>query len=119
MHKFAIAAFVAVTLAGCSIDPELTWLRADGQSVQNNSLLETQEATDELACLGAQENGKPFQFGVRRNAEADSVGRRCMAEKGYLLVPKDQAEKRRAELAAAASEPKSHPEASALVSQHR
>jgi hypothetical protein len=41
---------------------------------------------------------------VDRSNAADTVQRGCMAEKGYLLVPEDQAAAKQADLAAIAEE---------------
>ncbi len=41
---------------------------------------------------------------IDRSNAADTVQRGCMAEKGYLLVPEDQAAAKQAELAAIAEE---------------
>jgi len=46
------------------------------------------------AAMAAQERG----------SSADAVARGCMAEKGYLLVPADQADAKSAELAAIADQ---------------
>jgi hypothetical protein len=53
-----------------------------------------------------------------RANSADAVARGCMAEKGYLLVPEDQAEEKRAELAAVA-EQKRKDEAAATTKPHK
>ena len=81
-------------LAGCSTTsgpgPVRTvqgvWVRADGQSGRDNPALAAQFAADKAACTQA---GSP---------EPD---RACMDQRGYLLVPADQAAAKAAELRAA------------------
>lgn len=62
------------------------WVRADGQSGRDNPALAAQFAADKAACTQA---GSP---------EPD---RACMDQRGYLLVPADQAAAKAAELRAA------------------
>lgn len=90
----------------------MLWLRADGQRASDNPALRTQFELDGTACLGernkANLSGVTVTGGglmgvaaaVERSEAADTVQRGCMAEKGYLLVPEDQATARQAELAA-------------------
>ncbi len=62
------------------------WVRSDGQSGRDNPALAAQFNTDKAACT----------FGG--SAEPD---RSCMDQRGYLLVPADQAAAKAAELRAA------------------
>ena len=115
MRRFAAVA-ACVALAGCATAPKMLWLRADGQRASDNPALRTQFELDGTACLG--ERNKASLSGVTvsggglagmaaaadRSAAADTVQRGCMAEKGYLLVPEDQAEAKQAELAAIAEQ---------------
>jgi hypothetical protein len=69
---------------------QVVWMRADGQRITGNAKLEQQDSADRAACLAlAQSDPSAVFFG------------RCMAAKGYLLVPLDEAPKRLAEAAAA------------------
>jgi uncharacterized lipoprotein YajG len=111
MRKVGIVALCAA-LSGCAAAPKMLWLRADGQRAADNPVLRTQFELDGTACLG--ERNKANLSGVTvtggsiagmaaaidRSNAADTVQRGCMAEKGYLLVPEDQAEAKQAELAA-------------------
>ncbi|MBR0696743.1 hypothetical protein [Bradyrhizobium lablabi] len=113
MRKLGIVVLCA-SLGGCAAAPKMLWLRADGQRASDNPVLRTQFELDGTACLG--ERSKANLSGVtvtdgglagiaaaaERSQAADSVQRGCMAEKGYLLVPEDQAEAKQAELAAVA-----------------
>lgn len=111
MRKLIIVAFGAM-LAGCAAAPKMLWVRADGQRAGDNPTLRTQYELDATACLGernkANLSGVTFTGGglagvvaaQERSNAADTVQRGCMAEKGYLLVPEDQAEAKQAELAA-------------------
>lgn len=115
MLRFAIVA-ACVALAGCAPAPKMLWLRADGQRASENAALRTQFELDGTACLG--ERNKASLSGVtvaggglagvaaavERSEAADTVRRGCMAEKGYLLVPEDQAAAKQAQLAAIAEQ---------------
>jgi uncharacterized lipoprotein YajG len=122
--RIVVGLLVAGTfLAGCAQQPKVVWVRADGQRASVNPVLATQFELDSTACLG--ERNKAALSGVtvasggfaaiaaaaERGAAADTVARGCMAEKGYLLVPEDQAEAKSAELAAVAAERKRQEEA--------
>lgn len=109
MRNQGMVALCAV-LGGCAAQPKMLWLRADGQRAADNPALRTQFELDGTACLG--ERNKANLSGVsviggglagmaaaaERSAAADTVQRGGMAEKGYLLVPEDQAESKQAEL---------------------
>jgi hypothetical protein len=130
MRTFAIAAALCVALGGCAAQPKMLWLRADGQRAVDNPALRTQFELDGTACLG--ERNKANLSGVTvtggglagiaaaadRSAAADTVQRGCMAEKGYLLVPEDQAQAKQAELVAIA-EQKKQQEAAAATKQRK
>jgi hypothetical protein len=110
----AVLAVVAMVSAGCAQQPKNIYLRVDGQSGRNNPVLAQQYEVDSTMCVG--ERNKANLSGVTvasggfaglaaqidRSNSADTVQRGCMAEKGYLLVPEDQAEAKQAELAAVA-----------------
>ncbi|WP_143029470.1 hypothetical protein [Bradyrhizobium brasilense] len=127
MRNLAILALCA-GLIGCAAAPKMLWLRADGQRASDNPVLRTQFELDGTACLG--ERNKANLSGVtvtggglagvaasiERSNAADTVQRGCMAEKGYLLVPEDQADAKQAELAAIA-EQKRQQEAAAAAAQ--
>lgn len=106
--RFQIAAcLIAVLLAGCATaPPPMLWIRADGQRGAGNPVLEQEFDMAKTVCLG--ERQKAALSGVtvssstlggviaaqQRGAAADQVGQGCMAEKGYVQVPADQAEER-------------------------
>jgi len=108
---------LGATLAGCATaPPPMSWVRVDGQRAAANPVLAEQFEVDRTVCLGERQkaalsgvavvNGS-FAAAVaaqERANSADTVARGCMAEKGYLLVPEDQAEAKRAELAAIAEQ---------------
>jgi hypothetical protein len=50
-----------------------------------------------------------------RGNSADAVARGCMADKGYLMVPEDQAEAKRAEMAVVAEEKRKKESAAAAA----
>jgi uncharacterized lipoprotein YajG len=115
MRVLGIVALCAA-LGGCAAAPKMLWLRADGQRGSENPVLKTQYELDATACLGernkANLSGVTFTGGglaglaaaQNRSDAADTVQRGCMAEKGYLLVPEDQASEKQAELAAIAEQ---------------
>jgi hypothetical protein len=67
----------------------MVWLRLDGQRGAGNPALTQQFEKDRSACLG----------GASREP-VDPVARACMADRGYIQVPEDQAEAKRQELVA-------------------
>jgi hypothetical protein len=86
------------TLAGCGFElpqtqPNMVWLRLDGQRGAENPVLTKQFETDRAICLGAQQDDNPSQ----PDKPAAKV---CMADKGYIQVPEDQAEAKIRELEA-------------------
>lgn len=108
--RYAVAAACVAALSGCQTTPqeEMIWLRTDGQSQVGNPHLLQQHEIDKTICMGeAQKSavGAPMVYSngsfvsevnasmVRSqqgNAVAD-VAKGCMAQRGYLLVPKSQA----------------------------
>jgi hypothetical protein len=117
---------LCAALGGCAAAPNMLWLRADGQHMRDNPIYAQQFEMDGTVCLGerskANLSGVTFTGGglsgiaaaSNRAAAADSVQRGCMAEKGYLLVPEDQAEAKLADLAAVAEEKRKQEAAAAM-----
>jgi len=90
----------SAALAGCAIElsqpqPKMVWLRLDGQRGAGNPVLTRQFETDRTTCLGT------AQQGIDQSQAVDPVAKDCMAAKGYIQVPEDQAEAKLQELAAA------------------
>ena len=89
----------SAALVGCAYElsqpqPKMVWLRLDGQRGAGNPVLTQQFETDRTACLGTtQQDNEP-------NQAVDAVAKDCMAAKGYIQVPEDQAEAKSQELAA-------------------
>lgn len=118
---------LCAALGGCATAPKMLWVRSDGQSVRANPVLQTQIELDSTSCLG--ERNKANLSGVtlagggisgivaaqNRSDAADTVQRGCMAEKGYLLVPEDQAAEKLAQLAAIAEEKRKQEAATAAA----
>jgi hypothetical protein len=73
----------------------MVWLRIDGQRGSGSPALTQQFATDRALCLGR------TQQDDEQDDPVDATAKECMAEKGYIQVPKDQAEAKQGELAAA------------------
>jgi hypothetical protein len=87
---------VAITLAGCNstrmssapsaapvIHSDGVWLRTDGQSGRDNPALAAKFESDKAACT--------VQGGIQRA---------CMTQRGYVLVPQEQAAATAAQLRA-------------------
>jgi hypothetical protein len=82
---------VANILAGCAsggggggmgFQQTLVWVRTDGQSGKSNPALADQFANDRAACVGSASSD---------NAALERA-KGCMGQRGYVLVPADQAE---------------------------
>jgi|SRR6476660_3394985 hypothetical protein len=81
-------------LSGCATTTkplEMAWVRTDGQRIADDPALLQQGKTDIAICQANLDAGVPTE-----------TARGCMAQKGYALVQKDQAEEVRAAYAAAA-----------------
>jgi hypothetical protein len=108
-------------LCGCAT--EKTWIRADGQRAGGDPVLAQQFEMDRTICTGemqkANVSGVTFSGGgmaglaaqIERQQAVGQVAEGCMAQKGYLLVEKENAEAKSAELAAVAAEKKRREEA--------
>jgi hypothetical protein len=97
----------------------MVWIRTDGQRI-DNAALHQQAEIDKTICQGDTqrtnlsslspvETGK-YSWGLdanvevqRRQAAMDAI-KGCMAEKGYVIAPADQADAMSAELAATAAQ---------------
>jgi hypothetical protein len=71
--------------------PEMAWVRTDGRRITDDRALLQQGKTDIALCHADLDAGS-----------ANETARTCMAQRGYTLVQKDQAEEVRAAYAAAA-----------------
>jgi len=71
----------------------MAWVRTDGQRIGDDPALLQQGKSDIAFCHANLDVGA-----------ADETARRCMAQKRYALVQKDQAEEARAAYAAAAAQ---------------
>ena len=108
--RIVVLICAASTLAGCARD--MVYLRLDGKPAANDPVLAQQFEVDRTVCAGemqrANVSGVTFSGGgmaglaaqIERQQAVGQVGQGCMAQKGYLLVPKDQAAAKAAELAA-------------------
>jgi hypothetical protein len=85
---------LAAFIAGCTVaNQNMAWVRGDGQAMRGDAVLMRQFDADRAIC-----------FGERKKAAADGIIRSCMAQRGYLLVPRNEAAARSAELARIAAE---------------
>lgn len=106
---------VAVALTACAA-PHTIYLRADGQDMAGDPVLRQQFDMDRTICQGEQQKaslaGKMLAgqgwdqvvAAANRSDAAGEVGQGCMAAKGYVSVPEEQAAAKRQELAAVAAE---------------
>ena len=91
---------ILILLLGCATTPpivttppiaEMAWVRTDGRKIADDPALLQQGRTDIVACNANLDTGSPSE-----------AARGCMAQKGYVLVRRDQAEDVRASYAAGA-----------------
>ena len=91
---------ILILLLGCATTPpivttppiaEMAWVRTDGRKIADDPALLQQGRTDIAACNANLDTGSPTE-----------AARGCMAQKGYVLVRRDQAEDVRASYAAGA-----------------
>ena len=83
-----------ILLSGCvttSTIPEMSWVRTDGRKIADDPALLQQGKSDIATCDANLDSGTPT-----------ASARGCMAQKGYVLVRRDQAEDVRAAYAAGA-----------------
>ena len=111
-HKRILAiAIGALTLAGCATQPPpdpLVYVRTDGQKSLGNPALEQQYEIDKTICIGEGQksavviapiyyNGLygAIQAAQIQNEHRESLGdimKGCMAQHGYVSVPRSQAQ---------------------------
>lgn len=111
--------FAAAVLVGCATTPppQNLWVRTDGQSSRDIPALAQQFEVDQTICEGEMQkaNLSGTQFcrgladciitGAARGNAMSVVGKGCMAQRGYLLMPEDQIEAYRATIVASAPKP--------------
>lgn len=66
----------------------MAWIRTDGRPIAPDPVLAQQFQLDKSICLG------PIVAEISADV-TDAIVRSCMAEKGYALVPEEQAEAQR------------------------
>jgi hypothetical protein len=128
MRNLLLAALAASILAACATaPPPMAWVRTDGQRAAGDPVLAQQFDVDRTVCLGERQraalSGVTIASGglaaamaaQDRGNSADAAARGCMADKGYLMVPEDQAEAKRAEMAVVAEEKRKKESAAAAA----
>ncbi len=93
-----LSCFIAVLspLLGCATTsraPEMVWVRTDGRRIGDDPVLLQEGKADIAVCNAHLDPGPPTE-----------TARGCMAQKGYVLVQRDQAEGVRAAYAAGAAQ---------------
>jgi len=91
----------------------MAWVRTDGKSTSSDPALSQQFQTDKTICQGERQKANLSDITLtqvgfadmaiaaqNRTNAADAVVNDCMAQKGYILVPGDQAEAQRQQFAA-------------------
>lgn len=111
-----VCLFSSVALSGCA--REMVYLRIDGQRGSADPVLAQQFEVDRTICSGemqkANVSGVTFAGGgmagvaaqIERSNAVGQVAQGCMAQRGYISVPKEEAEAKMAELVAVAEEKK-------------
>jgi hypothetical protein len=118
----------ALLVTGCAQQVKQVWIRTDGQRGVGNPAFAQQFEIDKTVCVGEMQKANlsgvavhggglaGLAVAMERDAAADDVQKGCMAQRGYVLVPEDQADARAAAYAAASRPP---PPASPAPSQRR
>lgn len=110
-------AFGALVLMSCATTPrpQNLWVRTDGQSTRDTPALASQFEVDRTICEGEMQkaNLSGAQYcrgladcivsGAARGDAMATVGKGCMAQHGYILMPEDQVEGYRATMLATAA----------------
>lgn len=98
---FILAATV-LSLGGCAA-PNIVAVRMDGQPIRGNPVLSQSLDTDRTICQGEMQkanlSGVTVSGGgfaglaaeIERSQNANTVFKGCMAQRGYALVPEEQA----------------------------
>jgi hypothetical protein len=115
MRILSMLALATATLfTACAKD--VAYIRYDGQRIVSDPVLQQQFQQDAAICKGemqkANVSGVTFTGGgiagavaaAERSNAVGQVAQGCMAQKGYAMVEKEQAEARLAEFAAVAEE---------------
>jgi hypothetical protein len=89
----AVIAALGLLLGCATSKAEMAWVRTDGRRIADDQALLKQGQADIAFC----------HANLDVTAPGDGA-RECMSQKGYALVPKDQAEEARARYAAAAGQ---------------
>jgi hypothetical protein len=104
-----ILILAAVSLVGCAQQPKQVFIRTDGQSIKGNAALEHQYQIDATVCEGDMQkaNMSGTQFcrgavdcavaGAVRGEQAMTVGKGCMAQRGYMAVLETEADAKKEE----------------------
>ena len=115
-----MAACLALSACAHAPPPPMLWIRTDGQRTATNPALAQQGEIDKTICAGDAQKANltsltpvetnRYSWGLDNRVEAQrSQAQRdamkgCMAQKGYLLVPADQADAMSVQFAATAAQ---------------
>jgi hypothetical protein len=115
-----MAAGLALSTCAHAPPPPMLWVRTDGQRTADNPALAQQGEIDKTICAGDAQKANltsltpvevnRYSLGLNNSVEAERTQatldamKGCMAQKGYLLVPADQADAMSAQLAATAAQ---------------
>ncbi|HEV2575132.1 MAG TPA: hypothetical protein VGU72_25585 [Beijerinckiaceae bacterium] len=122
MKSKMIAMALAIGVAGCAPPVKSIFVRVDGQRLRDSPAIAAQFEIDRQICLGEAQKARLSGVTVAggglagavaeadRNNAAMDVGKGCMAEKGYVYVPEDQAAAKSEEFARIAAAQKAKPQ---------
>lgn len=97
------AVAVTISAAGCAIAPQMAVVRTDGQSIRENPKLQQALDIDRKVCEGETQKANlsgvtigggsvgALAAAIERQESARTVMIGCMAQRGYVLVPQEQA----------------------------
>lgn len=126
-----VAVAAGLVLCGCATPVKYQWVRTDGKTVAGDPHLTQQFEIDKAVCVGemnrANMSGTQFCRGafdcaaqsMERQEGAMEVAKGCMAQRGYLRFPEEEAGarqeefRRNAEALAAKDRPATKPATSA------
>jgi hypothetical protein len=131
LMRIAVACLLTVLTTACATQPKTAWIRSDGQRSTGDSVLTEQFELAGTDCANQRDKyilslpaimdyGLPgFRANAEREEAANELVKGCMAKKGYLLVPEEQAESKRQELLAMEVERKRQETAAAPTSARK
>ncbi len=99
MIKLVPIGWACMLVAGCA-DQGWGWMRTDGQSAKSDPSLHAQFEADKSGCIGQMQKAglsgaasdRSGALQTTRRTRSMNVIRDCMAQRGYVVVPKAEIE---------------------------